>query len=89
MRTATASEVPEQSVRSARTIWKPMVDQCLGDPEHRLIAEPGVDFKPGDYEGLRKKVHGIATRNGVKAHTQVLDNGSVAFWFYRPEEERR
>jgi hypothetical protein len=61
------------------------VQQCLDDPEHRLVAEPGIDFKPGDYEGLRKRIHGIARQHRVKAHTSVLPDRSVAFWFYRPE----
>lgn len=83
MRTTTAAEVPEHTARTA-TVWGPKVQQCLDDPEHRLVAEPGVDFKPGDYEGIRKRVHGVARQHGVKAHTQTLEDGSVAFWFYRP-----
>jgi hypothetical protein len=85
VRTTTAAEVPEYTA-GTRTVWGPKVQQCLDDPEHRWIAEPGVDFKPGDYEGIRKKVHGIARNHKVKAHTQMLSDGSVAFWFVpRPE----
>jgi hypothetical protein len=84
MRTATAAEVPERSTR-ARTVWGPKVKQCLDDPEHRLVMEPGEDFEPGDYEGIRKRVHGIARQHEVKARTQTLEDGSVAFWFYKPQ----
>jgi hypothetical protein len=47
--------------------------------------EPGEDFEPGDYEGIRKRVHGIARQHEVKARTQTLEDGSVAFWFYKPQ----
>jgi hypothetical protein len=84
VRTATAAEVPEQAVR-ASSVWGPKVKQCLDDPEHRLIAEPGQDFKPGDYDGIRKRIHGIARQHKVKAHTKTLVDGSMAFWFYQPQ----
>jgi hypothetical protein len=47
--------------------------------------EPGEDFEPGGYEGLRKRIHGIAGQHKVKAHTRTLEDGSVAVWFYKPQ----
>jgi hypothetical protein len=85
MRAATAAEVPERAT-GPKTIWGPKVQQCLDDPGYRLIAEPGEDFKPGDYEGIRKKVHGVARNHNVKAHTVQRTDGSVGFWFYKPQE---
>lgn len=82
MKTSTSADTPER----LRTTWAPYIDKCLKDTEHRWIAESGVDFKPGDYEGIRKKVHGIARNHKVKAHTRQLPDGTLAFWFVpRPE----
>ena len=84
VRTATAAEVPGWSA-SGRSMWGPKVQQSLDDPEVRFVMEPGEDFEPGGYEGLRKRIHGIAGQHKVKAHTRTLEDGSVAFWFYQPQ----
>jgi hypothetical protein len=84
VRTATAADVPGRAA-SGRSMWGPKVQQSLDDPEVRFVMEPGEDFEPGGYEGLRKRIHGIAGQHKVKAHTRTLEDGSVAVWFYKPQ----
>jgi hypothetical protein len=84
VRTATAAEVPERSGRG-RSMWGPKVQQSLDDPDHRIVMEPGEDFEPDGYEGLRKRIHAIARQHKCKAHTRTLEDGSVAVWFYKPQ----